>query len=756
MKQVEISAKKDRKILRRVDLRAARTSVSGMLSAMVVYAMLATAGGFYADHDSLALSYGLAVIAVAAYRLSLVVRFDNLYGAGPMRWRRLFGLGLLLHAAVWGSLLATQALFYGAGTNFILTAVYVIGVSTGLGSSWMAALPVRYIYAVIMCFPAVLALLYQELTSSNLLLAAMLAGYCLFLQRLYHNNYYGFWQVMNRGQRPPSSAPGPRLSVSGIQLSLVYRLAHEIRTPMNSIMGMLSLLRDTSLSNEQTEYQQLASQSGKLLLTLIDDVLDYSRILSGRITLNEEFFDFRQAMEESLDAYGAVAQKKGLELSCAIDRHMPRRLRGDRDRVMQVVNNLVSNAIKFSEKGEIRVHASFDVLSSDGGLLRVAVADQGPGLDTQQQHDLFYDAILDQPETNTDDLFSRRTGFGLLVCRGLVEAMGGDISVESEPGVGSIFSFSASLRMQSDMRSSDTLQERLSGQTVVVTGASPGCVAALDEELEALDAHLLSATDYDHALQALREAKREGCAYQLMLVDTRVRKQSALNLCRTVLADPALPDVHLLLLANVMERGDPALHELVQRSTRIHVLVKPMHRRGLRSALLSLLGLDSEAPVADKRLSQQAELALRKHYRLLLVEDNEINQIVTRGMLDKLGYQVKSVNNGQAALDLLARERFDLILMDCMMPGLDGFETARTLRQREQEQEGARVPIIAITANTIEGAQARCLAAGMDDYLAKPIHMDDLDAVLAHWLPTETADPGRDTGVEDEDEGGQA
>ncbi len=740
MKQLGISAKKDRKVLRRVDLRAARTSVSGMLSAMVVYAMLATVGGFYADHESLALSYGLAVIAVAAYRLSLVVRFDALYGAGPMRWRRLFGLGLLMHAAVWGSLLAVQAMFYGTSTNFIITAVYIIGVSTALGSSWMAGLTVRYAYAILMCLPAAMALLYHGRDGSNLLLASMMVVYCVFLQRLYHNNYHGFWQVMSRERRPVTQAPTPRLTVSGIQLSLVYRLAHEIRTPMNSIMGMLSLLRDTSLTSEQNEYQQLASQSGKLLLTLIDDVLDYSRILSGRITLNEDFFDLRQAMEESLDAYGAVAQKKGLELSCAIDRHMPRRLRGDRDRVMQVVNNLISNAIKFSDKGEIRVQASFDVVASDAGVLRIAVADQGVGLDAQQQHDLFYDAILDDSE-QSGDLFSRRSGFGLLVCRGLVEAMGGEIKVESEPGVGSIFSFSARLRMQSDMRGSDTLQEQLAGQTVIVAGASAGLLAALDEDFEALDAHTQSATDYDHALQALREARREGCAYQLLLVDTYVRKQSALNLCRTVLADPSLADVRLILLANVMERGDATLQELARRSTRIQVLVKPVHRRGLRAALLALLGLASEEPVADKRLSVQVEQALRQRYRLLLVEDNEINQIVTRGMLDKLGYQVKSVNNGQTALELLEREKFDLILMDCMMPGIDGFDTARTLRKREHDGGEQRVPIIAITANTVEGAQARCLAAGMDDYLAKPIHMDDLETVLAHWLPSDVPAP---------------
>jgi CheY-like chemotaxis protein len=220
------------------------------------------------------------------------------------------------------------------------------------------------------------------------------------------------------------------------------------------------------------------------------------------------------------------------------------------------------------------------------------------------------------------------------------------------------------------------------------------------------------------------------------------RTQSAVNLCRTVISDPSLSDVRILMLVTVHERADVSILALLAKTAQMQILVKPVHRRGLRSMLLPLLGLASEEPLPDRRLTHEAEQEIRRRYRLLLVEDNEINQIVTRGMLDKLGYQIKAVGNGQAALDLLERESFDLILMDCMMPGVDGFDTSRALRARELEASCPRVPIIAITANTIEGAQARCLAAGMDDYLAKPIHMDDLESALAHWLPSSPGSEG--------------
>ena len=728
---------KDRKVMRRIDYAAARTSVSGVLAALLVYAVLGSVGGLYVDHQSLTMAFGLAIIVAASYRLLLFFRFDALYGAAPGRWRWMFGFGLVLHALTWGQLLALLVWLYGTGFNFLLVAVYVIGVATALGSSWMAGIKVRLFYPVLMLLPAIAVLLSLRVIEAAVL-AALLGTYMFYLLQLYRQLYDAFWRALHREQRlPVEKETLTRIAPGQIQLSLVYRLAHEIRTPMNSIMGMLSLMRETTLDDEQREYHFHASQSGNLLLTLIDDVLDYSRVLNGRIVLSPDWFDLRAALAESLDAYGVAAHHAGLELSCIVDQHVPRRLRGDRDRLMQVINNLVSNAIKFSSKGEISVDITLQALADDEGELQVSVRDQGQGMDEEARRTLFHDVVLDGDD---GDLFSaRHTGFGLLVCKGLVNAMGGRIDVESTPGQGSRFWFSARLGMQADMQGRDRLARELSRYPVLAVGSSNGTGRALVEEFQSLGAQCLVVQDYDHALQALREGYREHTDFALLLVDTHERRESAINLVRTVLDDPALQRIRLVLLTTVEERAQPGTQKLLQQQHRVGLLLRPVQRYPLREVLSRLFDVTSTAALQDDpaRLTEQDKD--RGKWRLLLVEDNEINQIVTRGMLDKLGYQVKTVSDGRTALTLLERERFDLILMDCMMPEYDGFDTTRTIRQQEQESGSKkRVPIIAMTAHTLEGAEARCLAAGMDDYMAKPVHLEELDAMLAHWLRRDT------------------
>ena len=726
--------KKDRKVLKRVDYGAAKNSLMGVLAALLVYALVFAWGQVYQSFELEALIGGGAVLLVTAYRLWLVARFDALYGAGPARWRRLFGVGLALHALLWGLLPAWLIWRLGTGFNFFVVILYNVGVTTALGSSWMAGLRVRQAYIVLMFLPTLAVLLFAG-SLHDWVLAVLIGSYAFYLFRLYRGQYETFWHAMTRERRGPLDRKQPVRSSTEVQLSLVYRLAHELRTPMNSLMGMMSLLEDTRLNDEQKDYLQVAGQSGKLLLTLIDDVLDYSRILSRRITLNSDYFDFRAAIEQSLEAFGPMAQSSGLELSCVIDRMLPKRIRGDRERLMQVLNNLFSNAIKFSERGEIRLDVDFTVEGESGGVLRVRVSDQGAGMDPETLRHLFQDRFI---EDGQDVYSSHHTGFGLLVCKGLIDAMGGALGAESVPGEGSTFWFTVPVQMQPDMREAQSLIRALDGAQAVVVGAASGTVASIQEELEALDCQASSAMGYDHALQALRAGHREQSDFDVLFVDTWSRPELALNLCRNELEDPSLRPVRLVLLATIEERSHAAVQQLIDKHDLV-VLVRPVHRTVLRQGLARLVGLQRQMPVGDAPLQTPEERQRRKRFRLMLVEDNEVNQLVTRGMLSKLGFQVKTVSNGETALALLEQEPFDLVLMDCMMPEMDGFEVTRRLREIEQDKASLRTPVVAVTANTAEGVQARCLAAGMDDFLAKPVHLDALETVLRRWLPEQPA-----------------
>lgn len=727
--------KKDRKVLKRVDYGAARNSLMGVLAALLVFALVFAWGQVYQSFELEALIAGGAVLVVTAYRLWLLARFDALYGAGPARWRKLFGIGLALHALLWGIIPAWLAWRIGTGFNFFAVLLYNVGVTTALGSSWMAGLRVRQAYIVLMFVPTLLTLFVSG-SLHDWVLAVLIGSYAFYLFRLYRGQYETFWHAMTRerrGGRPSAEGQLPQRSNTDIQLSLVYRLAHELRTPMNSLMGMMSLLEDTRLNDEQKDYLQVAGRSGKLLLSLIDDVLDYSRILTRRVTLNPEFFDFRAAIEQALEAFGPMAQSTGLELTCVIDRMLPKRIRGDRERLMQVLNNLFSNAIKFSDKGEIRLDVDFTVEGESAGVLRVRVSDQGTGMSQDTLRHLFQDHFI---EDGQDLYSSSHTGFGLLVCKGLIDAMGGTIGAESVLEEGSTFWFTVPVQVQPDMRESQSLIRALNGAQGVIVGAATGTVACMQEELEALDCQCSSAMGYDHALQALRAGHREQSDFDLLFVDTCSRPELALNLCRNVLEDPSLRPVKLVLLATIEERGLPAIQKLVDKHDLV-VLVRPLHRSSLRLALSRLVGLQRHQPVQDARTETPEERQRRKRFRLLLVEDNEVNQLVTRGMLSKLGYQVKTVSNGETGLALMEQEPFDLVLMDCMMPEMDGFEVTRLLRELEEREARDRTPVVAITANTAEGVQARCLAAGMDDFLAKPVHLDALETVLRRWLPEE-------------------
>ena len=524
--------------------------------------------------------------------------------------------------------------------------------------------------------------------------------------------------------------------------AFVANMSHEIRTPLNGVLGMLNLLSKTRLDERQTHYGQVARSSAEALLALINDILDFSKIEAGKMQLDLSDFDLHACIEEAVEIFGQRASEKQLELACHIRPNVPRYVRADHDRLRQVLLNLVNNALKFTQRGEIVV----DVEMADQRLLRLSVRDTGIGIRQEQMPLLFHD--FSQVDASTTRKFGG-TGLGLAICKRLAELMGGQIGVRSAPGEGSTFWFTVVVEpAATTTRAGAAPRAQLQGLHALVVDDNATNREILFEELGSWGLIVQTTEGPAKAAEALSIATADKSPFDMLIIDMHLPEMTGLEFARVV-RQGTWPQPAIFILSSIdLQTERSQLQELGIAAC----LMKPVRQSKLREAVMGLLathptqaGRETDSPAVAQPTTPstpvepgQAAIGTAfdgKALKVLLAEDNEINQEVAREFLRNMGAECRVVNNGKLALAALESDRFDLVLMDCQMPEMDGYEATRQIRQQEAQGRcfslrGRRLPIVALTAHAIKGDRERCLAAGMDDCVTKPIDPGLLEAAI--------------------------